>query len=209
MAGKKGVSAKEKIMKVATSLFAKKGFDAATVDEIAIKAKVNKALIYYYFKNKDDLLTKIFDGFMEESLERFQELVRKMESEEVFSSRDRVGDLMRVLLGFMMENEELLKIILMESIKGKRDPFLEIMKRQTGREFVGLVDEARSKGVTLDEDVTQMWMTEFFTGSVPIMVYVIYRSRWAKFFNVDKEVLDGMFVNAFDETHIEHHRKSC
>lgn len=207
MAGSKKVGAKDRIMKVATSLFAEKGFDAATVDEIASKAKVNKALIYYYFKNKDDLLSKIFDNFMEESLLRFQELFRKMESKEVFDSRDRVGEMMKILLGFMAENAELLKIMLMESIKGKRDPFLEIMKRQAGRELVGLVDEARSKGVTLDEDVTQMWMTEFFTGSVPMMVYIVYRSRWAKFFNVDKEVLDEMFVNAFDETHIEHHRK--
>ena len=207
MAGSKKVGAKDRIMKGATSLFAEKGFDAATVDEIASKAKVNKALIYYYFKNKDDLLSKIFDNFMEESLLRFQELFRKMESKEVFDSRDRVGEMMKILLGFMAENAELLKIMLMESIKGKRDPFLEIMKRQAGRELVGLVDEARSKGVTLDEDVTQMWMTEFFTGSVPMMVYIVYRSRWAKFFNVDKEVLDEMFVNAFDETHIEHHRK--
>ncbi len=207
MATRKKENAKEKIMKVATSLFAKKGFDAATVDEIALRAKVNKALIYYYFKNKDDLLTKIFDNFMGEGLVRFQELFSKMESKEVFDSRYRVGEMMRILLGFMMENEELLKIMLMESIKGRRYPFLEIMKRQAGSELVGLVDEARSKGVTLDEDITQMWMTEFFTGSIPMMVYVIYRSRWAKFFNVDKEVLDEMFINAFDETHIEHHRK--
>jgi len=81
------------------------------------------------------------------------------------------------------------------------------MKRQTGKELVGLVDEARDKGITLDKDVTQMWVTEFFTGSIPMMIYIIYRNRWAKFFDVDKEVLDKMFINAFDETHLEHHRK--
>ena len=207
MAGEKKEKAREKIIKVATSLFAKKGFDAATVDEIAEKAKVNKALIYYYFKNKKDLLEKIFDSFMGEGLVRFQELFSKMESREVFSSRHRVGEFMRILLDFMLENEELLKIMLMESIKGRSDPFLEIMKRRSGKELAGLVDEARGKGITLDEDVTQMWVTEFFTGSIPMMVYIIYRNRWAKFFNVDKEVLDEMFVNAFNETHIEHHRK--
>ncbi len=207
MASSKKKSAREKILTVATSLFAEKGFDAATVGEIAAKAKVNKALIYYYFKSKDDLLAKIFDNFMGESLARFQELFRKMKSEEVFDSRDRVDKIMRVLLGFMMENEEVLKLMLMESIKGKKDPFLEIMKKQTGEELVGLVDEAKDKGITLDEDVTQMYMTEFFTGSIPIMMYIVYRNRWAKFFGVDKEVLDKMFVNAFDETHIEHHRK--
>jgi AcrR family transcriptional regulator len=207
LADRKKENTRKKIMKVATSLFAKKGFDAATVDEIALKAKVNKALIYYYFKNKDDLLTKIFDGFMEEGLVRFQELFAKIKSKEDFDSRSRVVEIMRILLDFMMENEELLKIMLMESIKGKRDPFLEIIKRQSGRELVGLLDEARSKGVTLDENITQMWVTEFFTGSVPMMIYIIYRNRWAKYFDVDKEVLDEMFINAFGETHIGHHRK--
>ncbi len=209
MAGRKKGGAKEKIMKVATSLFAKKGFDATAVDEIAGKARVNKALIYYYFKNKEDLLAKIFDVFMGKSLVRFQELFRKMESKGVFDSRDRMGEIMKVLLGFLMKNEEVLKLMLMESIKGGRDPFLEIMKRQVGKQLVELVDEARTKGVPLDKDVTQMYVTEFFTGSIPMMIYIVYRNRWAKFFDVDKEVLDKMFVNAFDETHIEHHRKSC
>ena len=204
--GKKG-DAKNRIIRVATSLFSEKGFSAATVDEIADKAKVNKALIYYYFKNKDDLLVKIFDIFMEEGLVRFQELFAKMESKEVFDSRERVGELMQVLLDFMMENEELLKIMLMESIKGKRDPFIEIMKRQAGKELAELVGEARNKGITLDKNITQMWVTEFFTGSIPMMMYVVYRNRWAKFFGVDKASLDEMFVNAFDETHLEHHRK--
>jgi len=207
LANKNKKSAREKIIKMATTLFADKGFDGATVDEIAAKAKVNKALIYYYFKNKKDLLAKIFDSFIEEGLVRFQELFARMESKEVFDSRDRVDELMAILLGFMKENKEILKLMFMESIKGKRDPFLEIMKRQAGKELVGLTDEARDKGIFLDEDATQMWVTEFFTGSIPMMVYMIYRSRWAEFFGVAEEVLDKMFVNAFDETHIEHHRK--
>ena len=204
--GKKG-GARDRIIKVATSLFSEKGFSAATVDEIAEKAGVNKALIYYYFKNKEDLLDKIFDNFMGESLSRFQELFRSMESSEVFYSRERMGGIMKVLLRFMVEKEKVLKLMLMESIKGRKDPFLEIMKRQAGRQFDRLVDEAKDKGIALDDGATQMYVTEFFTGSIPMMIFVVYRDRWAKFFGVDKEVLDEMFVNAFDETHIEHHRK--
>ncbi len=207
MANKNKKSTREKIIKMATTLFADKGFDAATVDEIAAKANVNKALIYYYFKSKKDLLAKIFDSFIEEGLVRFQELFSRMESKEVFDSRDRVDELMVILLDFMKENKEILKLMLMESIKGERDPFLEIMKRQAGKELAGLADDARDMGIFLDEDATQMWVTEFFTGSIPMMVYMIYRSRWAEFFGVAEEVLDKMFVNAFDETHIEHHRK--
>ncbi len=46
---------KETILKHAKRLFAKIGYDGATMDEIASKADVNKALIYYYFKSKENL----------------------------------------------------------------------------------------------------------------------------------------------------------
>lgn len=54
------LSTKEKILKVSEQVFAEKGFDGARVDEIARKAGVNKALIYYYFDGKDDLLDHLF-----------------------------------------------------------------------------------------------------------------------------------------------------
>jgi TetR/AcrR family transcriptional regulator len=207
VSGGKESNARQRIMEVATFLFAEKGFSAATVDEIAEKAGVNKALIYYYFKNKDDLLEKIFKSFMGESLSKMRQLLVSIESKEVFDSRESLEKMMKVLLDFMTEKKEILKLILMESIKGKRDPFLDIMKKQTGGDFVRLAESAREKGIAMDDGVVQMYVTEFFTGSIPLMVYIVYRDRWAKFFNIDAAVLDEMFINALDETHIEHHRK--
>ena len=48
-----------KILLAARSEFVKYGFDGARVDRIATKAKVNKQLIYYYFKSKDLLFTEV------------------------------------------------------------------------------------------------------------------------------------------------------
>ena len=50
------LDSRERILDAARSEFAEKGFDGARVDEIAKRADVNKALIYYYFKGKDELL---------------------------------------------------------------------------------------------------------------------------------------------------------
>ncbi len=49
------MSKKEIILKQAKRLFAKMGYDGTTMDKIASKADVNKALIYYHFKNKENL----------------------------------------------------------------------------------------------------------------------------------------------------------
>jgi TetR/AcrR family transcriptional regulator len=45
----------EKIKKAALKEFALYGFEGARVDRIAQKAKINKAMIYYHFKNKEAL----------------------------------------------------------------------------------------------------------------------------------------------------------
>jgi TetR/AcrR family transcriptional regulator len=57
---------KAKIIDNAMQLFSKKGFDATTVDDIAGASGVNKALLYYYFKNKSGLyeavMTQVLDA---------------------------------------------------------------------------------------------------------------------------------------------------
>jgi TetR/AcrR family transcriptional regulator len=53
--------AERKILAAAVKVFAEKGFDGARTDEIAARAGVNKAMIYYYFKSKENLYTVIVE----------------------------------------------------------------------------------------------------------------------------------------------------
>ncbi len=53
------VATKEAILTAARALFAERGFDAAPVQEIASRADVNKALIYYYFEDKEALYREV------------------------------------------------------------------------------------------------------------------------------------------------------
>ena len=45
----------EKILKAAQREFAQYGYEGARVDRIAQKARINKAMIYYHFKSKENL----------------------------------------------------------------------------------------------------------------------------------------------------------
>jgi AcrR family transcriptional regulator len=45
--------------------FFTKGFDAASVNEIAEQANVTKALIYYYFKSKREILDYLVHSLMD------------------------------------------------------------------------------------------------------------------------------------------------
>ncbi|MCX7820531.1 MAG: TetR/AcrR family transcriptional regulator, partial [Brevinematales bacterium] len=53
------IKPKDRILDAAIKLFAEKGFDATSVDEIAKCAEINKAMIYYYFSSKEELLSSI------------------------------------------------------------------------------------------------------------------------------------------------------
>jgi len=55
----------KKIIEHARRLFSKKGFDATTIDDIAHASNVNKALIYYYFKNKSGLYSEVMSGLFD------------------------------------------------------------------------------------------------------------------------------------------------
>ena len=48
-------SARDAILAAATELFAAQGFAGVTIKEIGAKAKVNSALLYYYFEDKEGL----------------------------------------------------------------------------------------------------------------------------------------------------------
>ncbi len=63
MDGTNTIEAKERIINASIELFSKKGFDAASVNEIAEQANVTKALIYYYFKSKEEILDYLFVRF--------------------------------------------------------------------------------------------------------------------------------------------------
>ena len=57
-------SSREKILNVALELFAKRGYHATSISQIALRAKISKGLMYNYFASKERLLDEIIQhGF--------------------------------------------------------------------------------------------------------------------------------------------------
>lgn len=53
-----------RILRAAVKLFAEKGFDATTVQEVVTAAEVTKGALYHYFDSKDDLLYEIYHSLI-------------------------------------------------------------------------------------------------------------------------------------------------
>jgi AcrR family transcriptional regulator len=68
------MSKKDAILKTAAALFASQGYEATTTQQIALEAGVTEPLIYYHFKGKDDIFTRILKGCVEDYFERLETL---------------------------------------------------------------------------------------------------------------------------------------
>ena len=67
---------RRQILDAAVHVFARKGFHAARVGDIAEEAGIAYGLVYHYFKSKDELLENIFRETWTQMLERIGEVER-------------------------------------------------------------------------------------------------------------------------------------
>jgi TetR/AcrR family fatty acid metabolism transcriptional regulator len=95
-----------RILKAAIKVFAKKGFYATRVSEIAKAAGVADGTIYLYFKNKDDVLITIFEDGLKQLLEILQ---RVAESDESFETR--ITRIIELQLGLLQDQRDLAEVI--------------------------------------------------------------------------------------------------
>ena len=65
------------IVDAAAVLYAEKGWDAVTMDQVARSARLSRALLYVYFRDKEELLFALGERAMKLQLERFTEAVAR------------------------------------------------------------------------------------------------------------------------------------
>ena len=59
---------RQEILEAAMNVFARKGFAAATIDEIAQEAEFSKGAVYLYFSSKEELLSTILIDMIENTI---------------------------------------------------------------------------------------------------------------------------------------------
>ena len=91
---------KEKIGKVAMKCFARYGLDKTTLDDIAKEVGLNKASLYYYYKNKEDIFLEVAITEGRDYLRTLEEHVLEKKTTEariIFYLVERVNYLKNVL----------------------------------------------------------------------------------------------------------------
>ncbi len=72
--GNSVLSSEERILEAAKKVFHHKGFDGARMQEIADEAGVNKSLVHYYYRNKDNIFQAVFEDAFSKLISRLNEI---------------------------------------------------------------------------------------------------------------------------------------
>jgi len=97
------------IVNAARKVFLNKGMDGARMQEIADEAGINKALLHYYFRNKQ----KLFDAVFQEALEKFfPAIVEVLINETPFI--DKIDILVDMYFDRFKENPHIVSFIIHE-----------------------------------------------------------------------------------------------
>lgn len=103
------MTTEEKIFNAARIVFQKKGFAGTRMQEIADEANINKAMLHYFFKNKEQLFENVF-------MHAFSQLAPQINN--IFNSDESVFDKIKKFtssyISFVMEHPYLPPFIIQE-----------------------------------------------------------------------------------------------
>lgn len=137
-------STEEKILAAAKKVFVRKGMSGARMQDIADEAGINKALLHYYFKNKEKLFEMIF---VEAGARLFPKINEIFNSDiPLFEKIERFSD---EYISMVMENPYLPLFVLNE-INQDPEMFLNKIWPNTAKpnpaKFLAQIEEEVKKG---------------------------------------------------------------
>lgn len=144
----KGGDKRDRILKGAIRVFARKGFYATRVSEIAKAAGVADGTIYLYFKNKDDVLVSIFELYLGKLIEVVQAEVEATDEVE-----DRIRRIVEVQLGLLEGQRDLAEVVTVNLRQSSR-----LLKQYAAPRFAqyletiaGVIADGQKRGVLRDD----------------------------------------------------------
>jgi TetR/AcrR family transcriptional regulator len=99
----------QKIFRAATDVFEEKGYAGARMQEIADRAGINKALLHYYFRSKDQLFKSVFQVLLSKMFEKIISLFK-----EDLSFKEKIRRFFDQHIDFLIKNPDLPLFLLNE-----------------------------------------------------------------------------------------------
>lgn len=210
-----GIEAKERIIKASIELFSQKGYDATRVNDIASAANVNKALIYYYFKNKQDILdfmvrsllnnavsitmdyinTNIVDMIKKGYLDIEPDRLHFLDDDAIHMFLQNTYAFYERVVDYAVEHRDVIRILMLESLKsGKHQDslfhFMDFMVNNEKNPIFKTISNA-------DQDLNysdEMVLFRFFFTIIPIVSFAAYYDDYKAASSLSDDELKNDFL---------------
>jgi AcrR family transcriptional regulator len=212
---KENIEARERILNASIELFSKKGFDAASVNEIAEQANVTKALIYYYFKSKEEILDSLVHSLMDNitsiamdfihanivqtikdgKLDIEPDRLRFVDEE----ARKRFSQNMTVyfedILNYSIEHRAVIRILMLESLKSSKhhNDLFKIVDLTSSDNIIFKTISEADKDFNYSDD---MILFKFFFTTVPLFNFAAYYDDYKDISGLSDEKLLSSFLQS-------------
>jgi AcrR family transcriptional regulator len=117
------LSTEKMILEAAKKVFLDKGFDGARMQHIADEAGINKALLHYYFRSKDNL----FDAIFEDAFQTFLPNISQILVSDL-PYTDKIYAFVNSYTDMLLMNPHI-PIFIVREIQRSPDKMIEMIKR--------------------------------------------------------------------------------
>jgi AcrR family transcriptional regulator len=132
-AGSRAEEQRRRILAAAVEVFSRRGYRAASMNDIATRVELSKPALYHYVRTKQDLLVRVYEEVLDESLAGAREIVAAASS-----PREAVRALIVERVAYTCEHQDLLKICFEEESELPPDLAEPILERRRAYEAVVL-----------------------------------------------------------------------
>lgn len=153
------------VLKAAETLFAKKGYHRTSIEEIADLAEVSTGAVYFYFKNKEDLLIKLMHEIGHQLRKLLGEALKKAD----FSFDSFQSIAFAFLMDFCLSHPEKLAIFFRESVG--RSTEVDEQRKQL---FVDLIEDIKEAFIQISRDQGKDFASGFTPELIAVCIVGVY-----------------------------------
>jgi TetR/AcrR family transcriptional regulator len=136
---------RQQLLRAALKSFARRGYAAASVQEIVDAAQVSKPVLYYYFADKAQLFQALVDQAHDERLRLMQEA-----AERGGTVAEKLEEILAAIFAFSLGNRELMRLAFATAFASNGEAPGGVKCREKGRrnyEFIrALINQGQASG---------------------------------------------------------------
>ena len=186
------------ILEVAETLFAEKGFDGTSIRDISKVAKINVAMISYYFGSKERLLQSLIVYRTTDIKTQLEHLL-----EEDLEPIEKVNKLIEIYINRINNNKGIYRILHFELSSKKREQNLQAFtefRKDNLKYLESIIEEGQRKGV-FRKDIIIALITPTILGT--FFHFHMNKTYFENLLNLTTETLYNNYIKTNLTKHIQ------